>query len=454
MKYTYKILTFSLLTLLVLACEDPYNDSAGPGDYVDTDKNYQPTGLDNWLYSNFTSPYNIEVKYRWDASELNLYKTLVPPVPSKVQEVMEVASQVWIKPYVELAGAGFIKEYCPKQFMLVGSPEYNFDGTIKLGTAEGGRKVVLYVVNDFLKTDQFSVKQLIHTIEHEFAHILHQSIMYPAEFKELTPGEYTANWNMVSLAEARARGFITSYAMSSPDEDFVEMISMMLIEGKEGYEAILECETTAASRQILREKEQLVVKYFIENYGIDFYELQTKVQESIEAIAPGDGGGGGESPQPIHEVWGFDKTYKALNYDFSTLPQPADFAARYNYDNQKLHEANYALDYNFKLHYSFEGELTLTLFYYSINSSEREYYTANFYFFVVRNDDGTLTLHYASSDDNGAYLQEGLQATGLLSFFANRTFKVDWVESCDGELYVGLFPADSPEKYAIATLGN
>jgi len=66
----------------------------------------------------------------------------------------------------------------------------------------------------------------------------------------------------------------------------VEMIATMLIEGKEGYEAILACETNGTSLSLLRKKEALVVQYYRESFNIDFYALQTKVQEAINGIAP------------------------------------------------------------------------------------------------------------------------------------------------------------------------
>ncbi|UII27178.1 putative zinc-binding metallopeptidase [Fulvivirga maritima] len=452
-----KYIIYIAVILAAVACDDPYNDSVNEdAEYVNNDEQTEPTELDNWLQTNFTSPFNIEVKYKWDLSELNVNKTLVPPDAGRVQGVMEVVRKVWIDPYVELAGDGFIKDYSPKQFMLVGSPEYNFDGTIKLGTAEGGRKVVLYVVNSFEQTNQYSVKQLIHTIEHEFGHILHQTNSYPAEYKEITPGDYTANWNFVSLAEARSSGFITSYAMMSPDEDFVEMIAMMLVEGKDAYEAILECETNAASKAILRRKEELVVKYFAETYNVDFYALQDKVQAAINEMAP-DGGnnGGDEEPAPLQEQWGPNEEYTTLYYDLSTLAEPEDIIERHTYDNNLLHQYGYALDYNFKLYYSAVGELTLTLYYHTINTTNPEYYEANFWFNVPEGqEEETRSLYYMGGDTNASFLEYDVQSTAVVAYFANRTFKQAWEKTCNGNYYPTLYPQDSPEDFIIGILGN
>ncbi len=182
-------IVFSII-LAATACEDGYNDAVdiSDTDYVTNDPKYPPTLLDSWLMNNFTQPFNIEVKYRWDASEADLYRTLVPPKVSQVQPLMEVVKDVWIDPYNALAGNSFIKTYCPKQFLLIGSARYNIDGTFTLGTAEGGRKVVLYVVNDFVPEDRTALKTMLHIVHHEFGHILNQKVSYPSSFREITAG--------------------------------------------------------------------------------------------------------------------------------------------------------------------------------------------------------------------------------------------------------------------------
>lgn len=238
--------------------------------------------IDNWLRENYVNPYNIEVKYRFDGYEVALNRVLSPVREDRVIPVMETIRKTWIEPYEQEAGATFIKSLAPKQFVLIGSAEYNSNGTITLGTAEGGRKIVLFVVNDFDPKLESEVKQMLHTIHHEFAHILHQTVMYPEEYKRITT-DYTASWNDFSLADARSRGYITQYARSSPDEDFVEMISIMLIEGKDGFNAIVNSAPESA-QALLRKKEQYVVRYFKETWNIDFYALQARSEAAIDAL--------------------------------------------------------------------------------------------------------------------------------------------------------------------------
>jgi substrate import-associated zinc metallohydrolase lipoprotein len=296
-----KMLTIYLILLLSLGCKKSEHLGSVddiPGLGGDT---WARGPIDSWIYTNLTKPFNISAKYKWDQFELELNKNLVPPQEEKIIPVMEAVKKVWIDTYIAEAGSVFMRTYCPKFFVLCGSASWNTDGTITLGTAEGGRKIVLYVLNDFrtkemagyTPSDSLTIKQMFHTIEHEFGHILHQNVLYPDDFKRITPGFYTANWNNVSDNAARRDGFVTAYAMSAPDEDFVEMISMMLIEGKAGFDKIVNSIpagtsingiTQADAKAKLRKKETMVVAYYKDVWGMDFYKLQTRVREAVEAL--------------------------------------------------------------------------------------------------------------------------------------------------------------------------
>jgi substrate import-associated zinc metallohydrolase lipoprotein len=286
---------FGLMVLLSCKKEDALtvDDISGLGG--DT---WAKTAVDRWLYDTLTVPYNIATKYKWDQFELELNKTIVPPKEEKVIPVMSTVKKVWIEPYVAQGGELFFKKYCPKFFVLAGSANWNLDGSITLGTAEGGRKVVLYLLNDFrnktmpgyVLSDSAISKQMFHVIHHEFGHILDQNIRRPVEFDAVTKGFYTADWINTNDFEARKDGFVTAYALSSPFEDFVEIISIMLIEGRGGFDNIVNSVTGTSTRGTtasqakakLREKEALVVNYFRQAWNIDFYSLQTRVRTAIE----------------------------------------------------------------------------------------------------------------------------------------------------------------------------
>ncbi|MDR2285718.1 MAG: putative zinc-binding metallopeptidase [Sphingobacterium sp.] len=239
--------------------------------------------IDKWLETNFVSPYNIEVKYKWDPFELNYLRNLVPVKEDKVELVMTAVRDIWIAPYVKSAGEDFIKKYSPKVFMLAGSAEHNNDGTIVLGQAEGGRKIVLMVVNKFAKESPDQVVQMLHTIHHEFAHILHQNRLYPVEWKSLNPQHYTAAWFNSTDQLAQSQGLVTAYAKASPDEDFVETVSVLLVYGQQAFDTVANNPNLPVeARNILRKKEDIVVRYFQREYGINFRTLQADTQKAIQ----------------------------------------------------------------------------------------------------------------------------------------------------------------------------
>lgn len=256
--------------------------------------------IDKWIFDNLTTPYNIAVKYKWDQSEIELNKTVVPIKEEQVIPVMSAIKKAWIDVYEAETGSLFVKKLTPKFFILEGSGSYNPDGTTTLGTAEGGRKVVLYQLNyfrtssmpGFVPSDSTVIKEVFHTIHHEFGHILHQNIMYPLDFKRITVGLYTTNWNNVSDLQAHQDGFITPYSMSGPDDDFVEMISIMLTEGKAGFDRIVNSisgtspngTTAEQAKSRLRQKEALIVNYFNTVWKIDFYSLQARTRAAVETL--------------------------------------------------------------------------------------------------------------------------------------------------------------------------
>ena len=108
-----------------------------------------------------------------------------------------------------------------------------------LGTAEGGKKITLYNVND-LNIKKINIEKLneyyFETMHHEFAHILHQKRNFDPSFNRISEGKYVgADWYYYMTAQgamprtddvAWSDGFVTAYAMSQSNEDFVENIAM------------------------------------------------------------------------------------------------------------------------------------------------------------------------------------------------------------------------------------
>jgi len=263
---------------------------------------WAPTSIDKWIMDSLTNPFNIAVKYKWDPHEVSdqyILRDFVPPSEDVVQSLMSSVKRVWADTYIAEKDSLFFKRYCPKFFSLFGSAIYNpANNTRVLGIAEGGKKINLLEINTFKTSkdpgykasDSVQAKTAFHTVHHEAAHILHQTVLYPAEFKRINIGMYTTNWVNYSDEEANTDGFATAYSMQDPNEDFVEMTSIMLTEGKEGFDRLVNNITQTSTRGTtpdvaksrLRQKEAIVVAYFKSVWGIDFYRLQSRVRNSVE----------------------------------------------------------------------------------------------------------------------------------------------------------------------------
>ncbi len=298
------LLIICLLGTSLIACKED-----GVGDVENIPGLGGPTWaqgpVDKWILDSLVTPYNISAKYKWDQFEFgNITKTLVPPDEAQVIPLLSTIKKAWTKPYVDEAGLIFYNKFSPKFFILSGSNEYNAEGSLTLGTAEGGRKVILYGVNLFKikgmagynaeKDSSFVKDWFLHTIHHEFGHILHQTVLYPVEFKNVTKGLYQGgNWINWTDEEARKNGFITAYSSFNFDEDFVEMIAMMLTEGKAGFDKMVNSIPTGTSdkgitqaqaQASLRQKEAFVVAYYKNTWKIDFYSLQKRTRGAMNQL--------------------------------------------------------------------------------------------------------------------------------------------------------------------------
>jgi substrate import-associated zinc metallohydrolase lipoprotein len=302
MKRIKIIITALSMAIMISSCQK--DDELGSVDNIpglggDT---WTQGPIDKWILDTLTVPYNISAKYKWDQSELPLNKILVPPQEDKVIPVLSSITKAWIKPYVDEAGVLFFKNTSPKFFTLVGSASYNSDGSITLGTAEGGRKVILYDLNNFrikgmpgyVAGDTDRVIRLFWTIHHEYAHILDQTIKVPVEFSEASASSYTSDWTNVSPQDALNEGFISQYAISGKQDDWAETVSWMLVNGRTWFDDLVNSinylgttpngTTAAEAKERLRQKEAMVVTYFKQAWNIDYYSLQTRSRAAISSL--------------------------------------------------------------------------------------------------------------------------------------------------------------------------
>ncbi|MBL0740746.1 zinc-binding metallopeptidase [Chryseolinea lacunae] len=273
----------SLAVLVVVLATCSSDESLSPGSNLSTTA-VPLNALDTWINDNFTKPYNIEVVYRWSESLVDQSRYLHPPLADSVRPALNVLHKLWIEPYTAVGGAGFVEKIAPRQIVLVGGRNVNPSNTITLGLAEAGKRISLFEIDLLNKKNKGEIDQFIHTIQHEYVHILNQTKPFDeAAYGTISPEGYTAQWFNETTDGSREEGFITSYARASEIEDFAEMASTMLNMSRTEWDDLLvSIGGTGQSR--LRQKEQIVVDYYKTEYNLDLYVLQDSVYRATQRL--------------------------------------------------------------------------------------------------------------------------------------------------------------------------
>lgn len=276
-KNIYAILLAFVASFALMSCsdDDPSSQSIFPTTSPKRD------AFDKWLLENYTFPYNVEMKYKMEDIESDMKYHLVPADSAKTAKLSIIMKYLWFDAYNEVVGPDFIKENMPRTIHFIGSPAYNSEGTMVLGTAEGGLKITLYMVNSLddetLKDYDTMNKYYFHTLHHEFTHILNQKIPYDQSYKLITESGYVSgDWYLIPDKTAHQAGFVTPYAMVEPLEDFAEMLSSYVTMSQSEWNAILaDAGTTGAAS--ISAKLDIVRNYMQESWNVDIDQLRAAV---------------------------------------------------------------------------------------------------------------------------------------------------------------------------------
>lgn len=278
MKKIYISLCTLALSLGFVSCVEDEPDCLS---IFDTISEPQRDELDTWLYENYTLPYNVDFQYKWKDIESDKKYTLVPADSARSAKLAIIVKHLWFGAYDAVMGSDFLKESTPRILTLIGSPAYNNNGTMVLGTAEGGYKVVLYMVNELtdatLADYETLNKYYFTTMHHEFTHILNQKIPYDTSYDLISESDYVSgDWYQVSETVALQKGFIRNYAMSEGREDFAETASQYITNPDEVWAAKLaKAGTSGAS--IINQKLELIRTYFKEAWNMDIDAVHEEV---------------------------------------------------------------------------------------------------------------------------------------------------------------------------------
>ena len=266
--YSLLVLTVSLLFASCNQDTDiDYNNS------IFTEENEpEESAFDKWVISNYTNPYNILLKYRMEDKESDMTHVLVPATYEKSVVLAKIVKHVWLEAYDETTGnPNFLRHYVPKILHFIGSPAYEDNGTMVVGTAEGGMKITLYNVND-IDPENIDVNMLneyyFQTMHHEFAHILHQTKNFDPSFERITENSYVgSDWYIKTDP-------VTGVSTSRSDTE-AYWNNMLANAGDTG-------------RALIERKFDIVYDYMLQTWGIDLDRLRQVVLRRQGEIANGE----------------------------------------------------------------------------------------------------------------------------------------------------------------------
>lgn len=402
--------------------------------------------LDRWISKEFTDPYNIEVVYRFNRDLGNTTRDIAPIDLSKVTPIMTAVLDVYLRPYEKIAGKHFIRRYTPKQFVLFGSVSYNTNGSVTLGTADGGRRVVLYDANNFNENDGNGVKRDMRTIHHEFTHILNQTVKIPEDYEQITKSDYVADWtnSVYTEAEAKALGFVSRYSRSSYTEDFAEVTAHLLAEGQIWFDNYIATAPSPLAGQKLRKKEEIVIRYFKEYFDIDFRALQAEVQkvlkEKYAATDPADLSQTLAAALNGNKISTINYTPTAAHYTtygnsaaFNTIFNNMVTAAKANLvSGLGTGWANAVIPY-VEFRFTDAENMVLRIAFKQTSTATTTYFSDYYFKMSVNTGTGITTftksmvggVHY---NGNGAYTLAGFEQY-ILPYLTNREFVASWLPS-------------------------
>lgn len=282
-----RILAVAVACMLLASCseEELSKESVIKVDQVD----YTP--FDYWLERNYVAPYNIEFKYRYEDNESDMNYYTIPARYEAAIKLAHIVKYMCLESYDEVGGIEFTRTYFPKLIFTIGEWEYDNNGTFILGTAEGGRKILLSGANyieQYMKDGDELNRYYLKTIHHEFTHIMNQTVNYSADFQLITGSGYVADkWSDAPYdTDYLPRGFISAYAQHSHEEDFAEMLSIFVCNSPERWDQWMQQAGTEGARLIMA-KFDIVSNYMQDAFNIDLETLRSVVQRRQQDITMG-----------------------------------------------------------------------------------------------------------------------------------------------------------------------
>lgn len=306
-----RLLYILLLVCCLISCTT--NDDVN---YVPDKVSYSDDEIDTFFQQNFQDKYGCAVRWRWVDKFVDINYVVAPAFRNVLIPTGEMLKRFWIEPFIlESKESGdFIRRNFPPEIVCVGSELRNADGTRTLGYADAGVRITLTELNYFDLKDRKWIIQQLHTIHHEFSHIVHQTYKMPAGFNEISEKNYTGEaWNdiytqarmqlinggvespsnaqvdSVSQNMAIQRGMLTPYGTATEFEDFAEIVAIYLLTDPAEFNTTYLAEDPKRAflnegKAMIEKKVAMVKEYYMNNFSIDLSHLRSIILGRLNEI--------------------------------------------------------------------------------------------------------------------------------------------------------------------------
>lgn len=301
------------LSLMIVSCVD--TDKLSSDSVVDKNaikRTY--TELDKWIYENYTKPYGIDVNYRWERNNTDRGTYLYPPKLENIQPVLETVKELFLELYTkeEVGGAGYMKEKNPIRIHLYGGENLDVNNVELLANNTGvATEMYIYNVNAFDKKNHDRVFELMRSVHHQFAKRLTELFPYDRDkFLQISQNKYSSSTadfiasvrksmsrkDFFSASDyANKRGFFTMHSFLSAEDDFAEIVSIVLNSTpKEILRALKRAETPSGdgtdieevkqSYAQIKKKYDMVLEYYKKTLGINLERMQIISAKQIKTF--------------------------------------------------------------------------------------------------------------------------------------------------------------------------
>lgn len=284
--------------------------------YAPEVKDYSTDEIDTYFQENFQDKYGCAVRWKWVDKYVDINYVVAPAMRKVLIPTGEMIRRFWIEPFIleSKASGDFIRKHFPPEIVCVGSELRNADGTRTLGYADAGVRITLTELNLFDLNNKSWVIQQLHTIHHEFSHIIHQTYKMPNGFNKITENNYTGQaWDDIYInAEAELikngidkptrlqvdsvsrnmaiqRGMLTPYGTSSEFEDFAEIVSIYLLTEPLVFDQTYLLPDSKRpflneGKANIQQKLTLVQDYYSNNFSINLSNLRDIILQRLNEI--------------------------------------------------------------------------------------------------------------------------------------------------------------------------